>query len=64
MSTNPLDNFRAAYVTLNDRVIRALRTQLGDAARLGDQRSEALLLLQRANEARALIKYLEFHISH
>ena len=47
-----LDNFRAAYYVLEERVIRALQTQLGDAARLGEQRTHALSLLQTAEQVR------------
>jgi hypothetical protein len=44
-----LDNLRAAYKVLEDRVIRALRTQLGDSVRLGEQRSQVLQFLQSAS---------------
>lgn len=43
-----LYNLRTAYRVLEDRVCRALRTQLGDAERLREQRSQALELLQAA----------------
>ncbi|KIP01072.1 hypothetical protein PHLGIDRAFT_80996, partial [Phlebiopsis gigantea 11061_1 CR5-6] len=42
----PVDNIRAAYHLLEERVVTALRTQLGDAARLANVRSQALSLLQ------------------
>jgi hypothetical protein len=44
-----LDNLRAAYHVLHERVARALRTQLGDSVRLGEQRAQALQLLQSAS---------------
>ena len=44
----PADNIRSAYHLLEQDVVRALRTQLGDAARLGEQRTHALSLLQAA----------------
>jgi len=43
-----LYNLRTAYQVLQDRVIRALRTQLGDVERLGEQRNQALQFLQAA----------------
>lgn len=43
---SPEDNLRAAFHTLHHRVIRALQTQIGDAARLGETRNQALQLLQ------------------
>jgi hypothetical protein len=49
--SNQLDNLRAAYRVLEDRVIRSLRTQMGDAVRLGEQRSQALQFLQAAEQA-------------
>lgn len=44
----PVDNIRLAYYALEGRVTTALRTQLGDAARLGNIRAQALSLLQNA----------------
>ena len=43
-----LDNFRQAYCELEQRVHRALRTQLGDVGRLTEVRTQALSLLQAA----------------
>jgi len=43
-----LYNLRTAYQVLQDRVIRALRTQLGDVERLGEQRNQTLQFLQAA----------------
>ena len=45
---NTTDNIRLAYEILVQRVTRALQTQLGDAARLGETCSEVLSLLQAA----------------
>lgn len=45
-----LNNFRVAYQVLDDRVRGALHTQLGDAARLGEQRDQALGFLQAAEQ--------------
>lgn len=42
------DNIRSAYHTLYARVRSACRIQLGDAARLGEIRRQALELLQTA----------------
>lgn len=47
-SLSPADNIRAAYHTLNGRVTTALRTQLGDAIRLQETRTQALALLEAA----------------
>ncbi|KAH9934591.1 hypothetical protein B0H21DRAFT_77070 [Amylocystis lapponica] len=46
--SRPLDNLRAAHEVLRGRVERALRTQLGDSIRLGQQRAQALSLLEAA----------------
>jgi hypothetical protein len=43
-----LDNIRDAYETLCDKVNTVLHTQMGDAHRLGVQRSEVLALLRAA----------------
>jgi prefoldin subunit 5 len=43
-----LYNLRAAYQVLQERVIRALRTQLGAVDHLEDQRNQALQFLQTA----------------
>jgi hypothetical protein len=45
-----INNLRAAYRVLEDRVIRSLRTQLGDAVRLGEQRAQAMQFLQAAEQ--------------
>ena len=45
---SPLDNLRSAYSTLDERVQRALRTQVGDATRLSETRGQVLALLQAA----------------
>lgn len=45
-----LKNIRAAYLVLLDPVHLALRTQLGDVARLSQQRDEALHLLEAAEQ--------------
>ncbi|KAK6991956.1 hypothetical protein R3P38DRAFT_3437757 [Favolaschia claudopus] len=45
---DPLSNLRAAYSVLESRVTTALRTQLGDTARLRLQRDEAFRLLEAA----------------
>jgi hypothetical protein len=47
-----LDNIRAAYETLKGRAISALRTQLGDAARLGETWAQVLLFLQVIEQVR------------
>jgi hypothetical protein len=41
----PAQTIRAAYTEIGRRVNTALRTQVGDAARLGEQRRECLRLL-------------------
>ena len=53
-----LDNFRAAYVTLEERVHRALRTQVGDAQRLSDIRAQALTFMQSAEEVSLLLSWI------
>lgn len=55
---SPVDNLRAAYGVLHERVIRALRTQVGDAARLEESRSQALSFIQAAAPVRSLIIHL------
>ena len=45
-----MDNFRAAYVILEQDVSRSLHTQVGDAARLGEQRDRALRFLANAEQ--------------
>jgi hypothetical protein len=51
MSTQ-LDNLRVAHVVVNNRVIRALHTQVGDVAQLSVTRSQVLALLQAATQVR------------
>jgi hypothetical protein len=53
-----LYNLRTAYRVLEDRVIRALHTQLGDSQRLGEQRAQVLQFLQAAE----LVSYLRHFI--
>lgn len=48
----PLENLRAAYQVLNDRVIRALHVQLGDPERLQEKRDQALQFLSAAEQVR------------
>lgn len=50
MSLPQLENLRSAYVVLTERVHVALRTQLGDAARLDHHRRETLLFMQAAEQ--------------
>ena len=47
-----LDNLRAAYHVLTDRVNRALRTQIGDTQRLQEQKAEVLDFLASAAQVR------------
>ncbi|KAK7041377.1 hypothetical protein R3P38DRAFT_2512211 [Favolaschia claudopus] len=56
----PLSNLRAAYSVLESRVTTALRTQLGDTARLRLQRDEAFRLLEAAEPHRNLFPPAEF----
>lgn len=49
-----LDNFRSAWHVLQERVRIALRTQVGDTQRLANVRSQALSLLQSAEQVRHL----------
>lgn len=49
-SLTPDDNLRVAYHTLTDRVGIALRTQVGDTARLGETRTQAFNLLEAAEQ--------------
>ena len=48
--SDQLNNLRAAYRVLEDRVHRSLRTQLGDAVRLGEQCAQTLQFLQAAEQ--------------
>ncbi|KAJ7741716.1 hypothetical protein B0H16DRAFT_1728491 [Mycena metata] len=57
---DPLSNLRAAYSVLETRINRALRTQLGDTARLRLQRDEAFRLLESAEPHRNLFSPTEF----
>lgn len=45
---SPEDNLRAAYHTLSDRVIIALRTQVGDMIRLNEIRAQVFQLIEAA----------------
>ncbi|KAJ7887340.1 hypothetical protein B0H14DRAFT_2186353, partial [Mycena olivaceomarginata] len=58
--SDPLSNLRAAYEVLETRVLHALRTQLGDTARLHVQRDEALRLLEAAEPHHHLFPPAEF----
>ncbi|KAJ7835014.1 hypothetical protein B0H14DRAFT_3461690 [Mycena olivaceomarginata] len=58
--SDPLSNLRAAYEVLETRVLHALRTQLGDTARLHVQRDEALRLLEAAEPHCHLFPPAEF----
>ncbi|KAJ7094476.1 hypothetical protein B0H15DRAFT_737069, partial [Mycena belliarum] len=49
--TDRLENFRAGYAGLEERVHIALRVQLGDVQRLHAQRDEALSFLDAAEQA-------------
>ena len=49
-SANILANFRSAYAELWQRVTVALRTQIGDAPRLAEVRSQALELMHSAQQ--------------
>jgi hypothetical protein len=44
----PVENLRAAYLNLEHESIRSLLTQVGDAVRLGEVRSQAIAFLQAA----------------
>ncbi len=44
----PDDNLRVAYHTLSDRVLTALRTQVGDTDRLNEMRMQVLHFLEAA----------------
>ena len=48
--TQQLDHIRAAYVELQSRVNLALRTQLGDAYQLEQQKNEVLSLASAASQ--------------
>lgn len=45
VAINPLESIRYAYQELQRSVIRALRTQVGDAARLNEQRDNVIRVL-------------------
>lgn len=47
-----LNNIRSAYHVLTNRVETALRTQVGDSARLGLARTEVLSLAAAAEQVR------------
>lgn len=50
--TDRLENFRAGYALLQERVRVALRVQLGDVHRLRAQRDEVLGFLNAADQVR------------
>ena len=50
------DNLRASYAELLQRVNIALRTQVGDATRLGHTRAEVLSLRAAAAQVRSLLR--------
>ena len=50
----PLHTMRAAYTELGQSVAVALRTQMGDAARLGVQKGDCLRLLALTEQVRVL----------
>lgn len=52
--TDRLENFRAAYFVLQERVQVALRIQIGDLARLNHQRDEVLSFAQSAQQVHQL----------
>lgn len=54
-SMDPLDHFRSAWTLLRERVERALRTQVGDATRLGETADMALSYLHAAQSVREYI---------
>jgi hypothetical protein len=49
----PLNNIRMAYHQLGHRVLVALRTQLGDSARLQEHANECYQLLSMVEQVRA-----------
>jgi len=48
--SNQLNNIRAAYCVLENRVVSALRTQLGDQLRLAAVTAQALALASAAEQ--------------
>ncbi|TFY53903.1 hypothetical protein EVJ58_g9184 [Rhodofomes roseus] len=59
-TTTLVHNIRSAYYVLCDRVTTAVHTQLGDAARLAQQREEVLRLMAEAEPHVALFSPAEF----
>jgi hypothetical protein len=57
---NAADNIRGAYHTFHARVIRALRTQVGDSTRLGETSREATALLQAVEQVRHVLSRPKF----
>ncbi len=51
---SPDDNLRAAYHTLSDRVLIALRTQVGDTNRLNETRTQVFQFIEAAEAVRLL----------
>ncbi|KAJ7689264.1 hypothetical protein B0H17DRAFT_1202388 [Mycena rosella] len=58
--SEPIQNLRAAYHILERNIIRALRTQRGDATQLSLQVTEALRLLQAAEPHRTAFPPTEY----
>jgi hypothetical protein len=54
----PAQTIRAAYTEIGRRVNTALRTQVGDAARLGEQRRECLRLLTLVGQVSLCIQLI------
>jgi hypothetical protein len=48
----PVQTIKAAFEALGSRVSRALRTQLGDEARLANHRNECLRLMTTVQDVR------------
>jgi hypothetical protein len=55
-----LINLRSAYTVLEERVRISLRTQIGDATRLRQQRDEALLFLSAAEQVQSTLYITKF----
>ena len=60
---HPVDNIRAAYNVLERNVVRAVRVQIGDRARLQDQKDSALSLLQAAELVSLALLAVQCNIS-
>lgn len=57
-SNSALNGLRFAYHTLEQEVIRALNTQLGDAQQLGVTRARAVALLEFLNSVSNTVAFL------